>query len=78
MIGAAHSAQYPGEGSKFSIPCFPKYFKLQVKEPQIYRNDTIGLLETRLSRVAGSVVGLMQTTAFVLGKRSSALDSLYL
>ena len=46
----------------------------------MFASDTIGLPETRLFRiawVAGSVVGLLQTTAFVLGK-PSVLNSHYL
>ena len=71
------------EASSFqvSIPCFSTHLKLPAKEPQMFRNDTIGLLEIRLSRiawVARSVVGLLQTTAFVLGTPSSVLNSLYL
>ena len=47
----------------------------------MFASDIIGLPETRLfriARVAGSVVGLVQTTAFVLGNHSSVLDSHYL
>ena len=74
MIGAKYLTQFPGEGSKVRsrIPflCFWEHPKLQAKEPQMFANDTIGLLEPRLfstAWAAGSVVGLLQTTAFVFG-----------
>ena len=84
MIAAAQLTQYPEKrASSFqvSVPCFPKDLKLQAKEPHGTRSDTIRLLVTRLFLdCVGCMLGRKTTADYYLcsGKRSSALDSLYL
>ena len=84
MIAAANLTQYPEKrASSFqvSVPCFPKDLNLQAKEPHEIRNDTIRLLVARLCLdCVGCRLGRKTTVDYCLrpGKRSSALDSLYL